>query len=346
MSQPANVSTPVSSARAWTFINTLLPQDVRDRNGWSRDIQENFAALRLTPDERNVCAVVAVIEQESSFQVNPIIPELGTIASREIERRAHSRGIPLWLMHAALDLKSPDGRTFAARIRAAKTEKQLSDIYGDFIRQVPLGQRLFEDQNPIRTRGPMQVNVAFARRFAGQHLYPYPIKTELEEELFTRRGSIYFGIAHLLAYSAPYDDYIYRFADYNAGQYASRNAAFQSAVALDVGRSLPTDGALLPRESEAVGSTEAALLKIRDRLGLSDAEIHAALVNGDEERFEQTALYRRVFALADRRAGRQLPRARLPDIKLVGPKIKRTLTTQWYAQQVNARFVRCERHKP
>ncbi len=169
-------------------------------------------------NQKSVCAVLAVIEQESSFQMNPLIPNLGAIASREIDRRARSEGLPLFLVHTALELKSSDGRTYAARIRAAHTEKDLSDIYEDFIRRVPLGPQLFDSSNPIRTRGPMQVNVAFARRFAAQRPYPYPIKTSLEEDLFTRRGSLYFGIAHLLAYNAPYDEYLYRFADYNAGQ--------------------------------------------------------------------------------------------------------------------------------
>ncbi len=95
-----------------------------------------------------------------------------------------------------------------------------------------------------------------------------------------------------------------------------------------------------------VGSTEAALLTIRDRLRLSATEIHETLESGDQERFEQTTLYHRVFALADRRRGRSVPRASLPDIKLMGPKITRALTTQWYAQRVNARFARCERRTP
>ena len=346
MSQPHGLKGSGTSPQGDALISALLPERISDRTGWERDIQMSLTALGLSVNQPHVCAVIAVIQQESGFQVDPVIPDLGTIASQEIDRRAHSQGLPLLLVHAALDLKSSDGRTFAARIRAAKTEKELSDIYEDFIRQIPMGHRLFEDSNPIRTRGPMQVNVAFARRFAAQQPYPYPIRTSLEEELFTRRGSLYFGIAHLLAYDAPYTAYLYRFADYNAGQYASRNAAFQTAVTLAAARSLTADGALLPtrgRQAVAAGSTEAALLTIRRNLGLSDTEIHEALESGDQRRFEQSALYQRVFALAERRADRPLPRARLPDIKLVGPKITRALTTQWYAQRVNTRFASCTR---
>jgi hypothetical protein len=227
---------------------------------------------------------------------------------------------------------------------SAHTEKQLSDVYEDFTGRVPLGRRLFARWNPIRTRGPMQVNVAFAERFEAVKPYPYhdPAR-DLRDELFTRRASIYFGIAHLLDYQAPYDRYLYRFADYNAGQYASRNAAFQRAASLIAGKPLTADGALLASDPDAkgAGSTERLLLAIAGRLRLSDAQIHQALQQGTSESFTRTALYRRVFELADRRSGRPLPRAILPRIRLEGPKIVRPLTTGWYARRVNGRFERC-----
>jgi hypothetical protein len=247
------------------------------------------------------------------------------------------------IVNGVLVLKSSDGRTYGDRIDAAKTEKDLSDAYEDLIASVPMGRSLFADRNPIRTRGPMQVNVAFAEQFSSATAYPYPVKASIADELFTRRGSVYFGIAHLLDYRAPYDQYLYRFADFNAGQYASRNAAFQSALATAAGIPVLADGALLPHESDAgnPGETEIAARRLAARVKLSEGAIHAALAEGKTKGFEATTLYQRVFALADQQSNRQLPRAIVPRIKLGGPKITRSLTTDWYAHRVDDRFKRC-----
>lgn len=327
-------------------IDSALPGAISDRAGWIADIAGGFTKLGLPPTRENACAVAAVIEQESGFRIDPAIPGLGKLALRTIDERASRAGVPLALVHAALEVKSSDGRTYRQRIRAATTEKQLSDVYEDFTGRVPLGRRLFASRNPIRTRGPMQVNVAFAERFEAIKPYPYhDPRRDLRDELFTRRGSIYFGIAHLLDYQAPYDGYLYRFADYNAGQYASRNAAFQRAAGIVAAMPLTADGALLANDPNAkgAGSTQQLLFAIAGRLRLSQADIHEALQRGTSASFEQTALYQRVFALADRKSGRHVPRAVLPRIRLESPKIERPLTTGWYARRVNGRFERCVR---
>jgi Protein of unknown function (DUF1615) len=325
------------------MIDESIPKGVSDRAGWVNDIYAGFTVQGLEPTHENVCAVVAVIEQESNFQVNPVVPGLGAIAWREIDSRAERAGVPRLIVHSALDLRSPNGHTYSERIDAARTEKDLSDIYEDFIGSVPLGRRLFADWNPIRTRGPMQVNVVYADQYAAVRPYPYPVKASVADEVFTRRGSLYFGIAHLLAYQPPYDDYLYRFADFNAGQYASRNAAFQSAVSRASGIALVTDGALLTHESGAKGpgDTELALRALAGRLNVDESEIRDALEKGKTREFERTKVYERVFALAERVAKRPLPRAIVPSIKLHGPKISRSLTTSWYAHRVDGRFERC-----
>ncbi len=340
----APASTPaVSPIEPRALIEESLPHSVRDRSGWTTDMYAAFTVLTITPNRENVCAVVAVIQQESGFQVDPVIPGLGAIARAEIDRRAERAHVPLMIVNGVLALKSLDGRTYADRIDAARTEKELSDVYEDFIAAVPLGKTLFAERNPIRTRGPMQVNVAFAEQFSAAAPYPYPVKQSIADEVFTRRGSLYFGIAHLLDYRAPYRIYLYRFADFNAGQYSSRNAAFQNAVSIASGVPLNLDGALLPHDADAnsEGTTELALRTLAARLNMSAGTIHDALTQGRAYSFEATPLYTRIFAMAERKAGRSLPRAMVPQIKLVGPKIKRKLTTDWYAHRVDERFKRC-----
>jgi hypothetical protein len=180
-------------------------------------------------------------------------------------------------------------------------------------------------------------------QFAAARPYPYPVKSSIADEAFTRRGSLYFGTAHLLAYPASYDAYLYRFADYNAGQYASRNAAFQRAVSSASGIPVVPDGALLPHGGDvnAPGSTELAVRALGKRLNMRDSAIHNALEQGKTAEFERTQLYREIFALADRAQRRTLPRATIPRIQLHGPKITRSLTTDWYAHRVDQRFKRC-----
>ena len=332
---------PPKPVEAHDFIEQSLPAGVSDRDGWVADIYDGFKTLDIEPTREHVCAVVAVIEQESSFRVDPVVPGLGQIAWREIDRRADNAGIPHVVVHEVLQLKSPTGQSYGDRINAARTEKQLSDIFEDFTGSLPLGRTLFASWNPIRTRGPMQVNVAFAEQFATTRPYPYPIKTSVAEETFTRRGSVYFGIAHLLAYRAPYDRYLYRFADYNAGQYSSRNAAFQNALGVASNSNLVPDGALLPHEGGNPGDTELAARSLEGRLHLTDDAIHGALEQARTEGFESTLLYRQVFALARQQAAHGLPAAQIPRIQLKGPKIARKLTTDWYAHRVDERFRHC-----
>lgn len=342
-SDQPSVAPPLRPTEAKALIEQSLPRRVSDRAGWVADMYSAFTVLTVTPNRENICAVVAVIEQESGFQVDPVTPGLGVIARKEIDSRAARAHVPLMIVNSVLQLKSSDGRSYGERIDAARTEKDLSDAYEELIGAVPLGQTLFAERNPIRTRGPMQVNVAFAEQFSSAASYPYPVQKSIADELFTRRGSVYFGIAHLLDYRAPYDQYLYRFADFNAGQYASRNAAFQNAVSIASGVPLVDDGALLPheRDSRNPGATELALRTLAAQLKMRNGSLQDALADGKTEGFESTALYQRVFVLAEQRTGHPLPRAEVPRIKIAGPKIKRSLTTAWYAHRVDGRFKRC-----
>jgi hypothetical protein len=321
-------------------IAKRLPPGTKHRDGWAIDIFAAFETLSIQPTAENVCGVIAVTEQESTFQVNPPVPGLPAIARREIDARAERFNIPKMVVNAALSLQSPTGTSYRARLEKVKTEQELSIIFADFSAMVPMGERLFGNFNPVRTGGPMQVSIAFAEQHAEDKRYPYPLPGSIRDEVFTRRGGMYFGIAHLLDYPATYPDMLFRFADFNAGHYASRNAAFQSAVARLSGTALVLDGDLLIANANGPSKTELAARNIA-KLDMSDAAIRSDLELGKEQQFEDTRLYKRVFALADRVAHRAVPRELVPNIRLQSPKITRKLTTEWFAKRVDVRYEKC-----
>ena len=147
----------------------------------------------------------------------------------------------------------------------------------------------------------------------------------------------------MLDYAAPAygSDMIYRFADFNAGRYASRNAAFQRALGVASARTLDLDGDLIAADGAVVGQTEAAARSIGPTLGLSDVQIRRELQRGNSADFDDSVLLREVLALAETRSGKLQPRATLPQIDLHSPKITRRLTTEWFAKRVQQRFERC-----
>jgi hypothetical protein len=328
-------------------VAKLLPAGLADRGGWAADIYTAFDALSLAPSAGNVCATLAVIEQESTYNADPEVPGLSRIAWREIERRRERYGIPRIALDAALARSSRDGRSYRARIDALRTERQMSVLFEDMMSEFPYGEHLFARYNPVRTGGPMQVSVEFAERQVRDRPYPYPRPGSVRHEVFGRRGGLYFGIAYLLDYPAPYDEALYRFADFNAGRYSARNAAFQHALTRGgAARRLALDGDLLRYDASgepvsAPSETQRAAERLAGRLNLSQAEILRDLRQEKSPTFHQTPLYRRVFALARQASGEELPRAVMPKIDLKSPKIRRKLTTEWFARRVEARYRGC-----
>ncbi|RZU45330.1 uncharacterized protein DUF1615 [Fluviicoccus keumensis] len=340
---PVVVPTPpgLSEAEARALLTQLLPTGIKDRNGWRNDILSAFTALKIPYEAPYFCAALSIIEQESSWQADPGVPGLDKIVWKEIEKRAAKYHVPLLAVKAAFLKSSPDGRSYKARVDALRTEKEMNDLFEDMAADaqklhLPLGLK-----NPIRTGGPMQVSVEFAEGHVRVWPYPYSHKDSIRSEVFSRRGGVYFGIAMLLQYRVNYPDMSYRFADYNAGRYSSRNAAFQAAVGKLAREKMVLDGDLLMYESRETSNTQKQLLKLASRLNLSEAAIERDLRLEKTEGFSQTPLYRRVFEAASAQAGRPLPQAVMPQIRLSSPKITRKLTTEWFAKRVDGRYQKC-----
>src|SRR5437868_1105786 len=84
---------PLTAAEGRALVARLLPERVADRQGWAVDLYAGIAALDLAPTVDNMCAVIAVTEQESGFRADPAVPGLPAITWREIERQRERAGI-------------------------------------------------------------------------------------------------------------------------------------------------------------------------------------------------------------------------------------------------------------
>lgn len=348
VSQPVSPPAPVppfpaypNEAAARALVqNKLLPTSVRDKAGWSQEIVGAFTGLHLPYRADLLCAAMAVIEQESTWQADPVVPGLGEMVWKKIAEKAGGV-IPVAALKVAFLKPSATGESYTSRIDRLRTEKEMNALFEDMVADARRLGLPVNMKNPIRTGGPMQVSVEFAEEHVRAKGYPYPRKGSWRDEVFSRRGGLYFGIANLLDFPADYPDMRYRFADFNAGRYSSRNAAFQAAVSRLSGMKLALDGDLLiyrdGAPSSSTSSTQLALERLEGRLGMSRAEVSRDLRLEKTPAFSQSALYQKVFALA----GGHAARAVMPQIQLVSPKITRKLTTEWFADRVDGRYKAC-----
>jgi hypothetical protein len=171
----------------------------------------------------------------------------------------------------------------------------------------------------------------------------------VRDALYTRAGGVYYGTARLLAYPVHYDQALFRFADYNAGFYSSRNAAVQDQVSRLTKIPLALDGDLLayqkngePREEDSASSRAIRRLTERFAPRLSERDVRRDLLAEKTLAFEDTETYRAIKAAAQERAGgRPAAYATLPDVALESPKLSRTLSTAWFARAVDRRYQAC-----
>lgn len=347
-------------------IAALIPDRVADRQGWSEAVLNALAANDLPVDRASACAVIAVIGQESGFQENPIVPGLARIVRTRVDRYKTKLG-PLGdpLFERLLEGRAPDdARPFARRLDIVRTERDVDVLFRDLLAYYQFNHpALFQaagwagklidldelaDLDPITTAGSMQVSVRFATQWAQARGVEGATSSNVRDALYTRAGGVYYGTARLLGFPVHYDKAIYRFADYNAGYYASRNAAVQAQLSRLTGIALALDGDLLayqrngaPSDSESASARAVRAFAERFAPRLSARQIRRDLLTEKTLAFEETETYRAIKAAAEQHGGRPVEYARLPELALESPKLSRPLSTAWFAHAVDRRNETC-----
>jgi hypothetical protein len=359
---PGPVGPPPVRLLSADEITTLVPR-VKERAAWGKAVADALAGNGIPAEPPAPCAVIAIIGQESSFQEDPAVPGLARMVEARLESyegKLGPLGKPLFRRLLA-GRTPPDPRSFEERLGAVRTERDLDLVFRDMlayyqskyprtVEAVALAGKLFDvhdlaELNPITTAGPMQVSVRFAEDWARDH---HGQLATVRDSLYTRAGGVYYGTARLFGHQAAYPKMLFRFADYNAGVYASRNAALQAQLARLTGKKLALDGDVLAYDKDGEVAREdtqtmQALHLFRDRFAprLTDGRLRDDARQEKTLAFEDTDTVRAVKTAYAERFAVSPEYAVLPDLELTSPKISRKLSTAWFAQSVDRRFSTC-----
>jgi hypothetical protein len=361
---------PVDPGLTVQQIARLLPAEVGHREEWAAAVRSALVFAEQVPDADRACQVMAIIEQESSYNPDPPVPNLARVVRAEVDAKFDKLGLLAKPTRDLVLAPVPEGgsKSFDQQLSAVKTEQDVDELFRAILahheKRAPeiadvlhtLFPRKFDSLNPVETAGSMQVSVAWAQDLGREEGLAYE---DVRDMLYTRAGGVKYGTARLFAHSvdsnrADYDKAIYRFADYNAGLYASRNAAFQEILAKLTEEKIAPDGDLLQwndngrPKSEQNGETVRALEAFRVRYApdLTSSRILKDLQYEKLDSFEETATWGRVRETYKARYGKVPPYARLPDVALDSPKLRKDLTTSWFATNVERRYKKClSRHQ-
>jgi hypothetical protein len=108
---------------------------VADPAGWAKDLLAAFSEAGLVPDATRVCAVVAVLQQESGFQADPAVANLGGLVRSRLNEEAERYGPlgPAAMERLLRDRAPGDRRTFDERITRLRTERELDLLFRDML---------------------------------------------------------------------------------------------------------------------------------------------------------------------------------------------------------------------
>ncbi|NRA65295.1 MAG: DUF1615 family protein [Pseudobacteriovorax sp.] len=356
-----NRSEPPKSYVSFATVKSKIPTHVKQRSDWAQAVKEGIELTGKPLSLERICAVVAIIEQESGFKANPRVSQLPKIVSRGIKEKLKPLGPladPAWEAIQSTTIPSTN-TSFGERINQLKTERDLDLLFDEltdtFAASLPrsfaistalsrlLGRGDLRQLNPIRTAGSMQVRVAFAKELLSREGMT---DRAIRDYLYTIKGGVRVGTARLLGYRASYDNIIYRFADYNSGMYSSRNAAFQKLLTDITGLRLRRDGDLLTyrKDGSIDGRTTQSKKAALTFAKANHSWIWLAKYNLRQEKtydFERSNLWRQVRKSWQTTFEKQPPYAIMPRVVIVSPKLNGNKSTAWFANNVVRRYKRC-----
>ncbi|MFB2587719.1 DUF1615 family protein [Acinetobacter sp. c1-l78] len=354
-----NVFSEESNELSVKQVSQIMPAR-KDKEAWASDMINISKQFKIPVNAENMCTIIAIIDQESNFNASPAVSGLGQTAVKEIKKQLDEKlGSTMGgYFENMLNTKPTPENSYLKQISRVKTEQELDMVYREMFDYYTktykvnlltnitklVGQDIAENFNPVSTLGSMQVHIDYAKA----HKRNMMNVNQLRDDLYTRNGGLYYGIHRLMLYQAKYDKPLYRFADYNAGMYSSRNASFQQMLSQLTGVKLDLDGDLLLYDKGGdplvqKSTTEDVLMSYfsQDTNAPNPIAIRRDLKTEKTQDFENTATYQYIRLKYEAKFKKNAPYAIMPQVAITGPKVSRDLKTNWYAENVNKRYTTC-----
>jgi hypothetical protein len=316
-----------------------------DLEQWMDALNRVFDELRVDcADDHFLLLTITTIQMESNVRVDPSVanPNLEQLYANRLKRFREEHVLSAQMLNwSGLDESVRAKLRKDTRQGKVRTEGDLdryveSDLRPWLLATLKKDYRLPDGlassivgrvlPDPVHTIGPMQVDFNKAYRNArkrGEHIESARAMKRLllDPDTALERGlkeGVYLLWINYRFYRAllpPEEAVLYTAADYNAGEFSSRNSAFQEQLAAVTGRKLALDGDLLQYQDgtpdPARSQTEEAAAALL-QADLSPSAVRRDLLYEKDAGFSETATARKVCAQYHAQSKKECRVARLP----------------------------------
>jgi hypothetical protein len=316
-----------------------------DLDQWLDDLNRVFVDLRVDcGDDHFLLLAITTIQMESNVRVDPGVanPNLEELYANRLKQFTQEHAVQARMLNwsgldgtvrAKLrkDTRRGTVRTEGDLVRYVETDLRpwlLATFEQDYLLPGGLARSIVERAlpEPVHTIGPMQVDFGKAYRNARKRGEKIESAQAMKRLLLDPETARYRGLkegTYLLwlnygyyrSVLPPEEAVLYTAADYNAGEFSSRNAAFQEQVAGLTRRKLSLDGDLLlykdgvPEPARSQTEEAVAVLLQSD---LAPSGVRRDLLYEKEAGFSTTATAKKVCALFQAQSKQECKAARLP----------------------------------
>lgn len=295
-------------------------------------------------DDHFLLLAITAIQMESNVRVDPAVANtnLEELYANRLKRFREEHVLEAQLLNLSglddtvrrklrADTRKHKVRTEADLDRYVETDFRpwlLKTLRSDYLLPEGLASSIVARAlpDPVQTIGPMQVDFHKAFRNARKRGEPVESPRAMKRLLLAPETALERGLlegVYLLWNSyrfyrgilPPEEAVLYTAADYNAGEFSSRNSAFQERLAALTGRKLSLDGDLLlykdgTPDTARSKTEEAAAVLLQAQL--SPSAVRRDLLYEKEAAFVDTTTARQVCALYESRFKKNCRPARLP----------------------------------